>query len=57
MFTPPLVENIAKKNHSCFPIAVLLTTLICSRQITTNFICKLLPLFQNKTVVSILVWD
>ena len=26
-----LVENIAKKNRSCFPIAVPLTTLICSR--------------------------
>ena len=25
-----LVENMAKKNHSCFPIAVLLTTLICN---------------------------
>ena len=28
--THPLVENIAKKNRSHFPIAVLLTTLICS---------------------------
>jgi hypothetical protein len=26
-----LVENIAKKNRSCFPIAVLLTTLLCSQ--------------------------
>jgi hypothetical protein len=28
---PPLVENIAKKNRNRFSIAVLLTTLICSR--------------------------
>ena len=27
----PLVENIAKKNRIRFSIAVLLTTLICSR--------------------------
>ena len=30
------VENIAKKNRSRFPIAVLLTTLICSHKTTTN---------------------
>jgi hypothetical protein len=29
---PSLVENIAKKNHSHFPIAVLLTTLICRKE-------------------------
>ena len=26
----PLVENMVKKKHSRFPIAVVLTTLICS---------------------------
>ena len=25
-----LVDNMVKKNRSCFPIAVILTTLICS---------------------------
>ena len=25
-----LVENMAEKNRSCFPIAIILTTLICS---------------------------
>jgi hypothetical protein len=29
-FELTLVENMVKKNRSCFPIAVLLTTLICS---------------------------
>jgi hypothetical protein len=31
-----LVENIAKNNRNCFPIVVLLTTLICSRLTTAN---------------------
>ena len=33
----PLVENIAKKNHNHFSIAVLLTTSICSR--LNDYIC------------------
>ena len=32
-----LVENYAKKNHSHFPIAVHLITLICNCQRTTNY--------------------
>ena len=31
-----LVENMVKKNHIRFPIAVLLTTLICSHITTTK---------------------
>ena len=31
-----LVENMVKKNRSRFPIAVLLTTMLCSRYTTAN---------------------
>ena len=32
-----LVENIAKKNRNCFPIAVFLTTLIYNHYTTSDF--------------------
>jgi hypothetical protein len=39
--TPTLVENMVKKNRSHFPIAVLLTTLICSHYTTADLIFDL----------------
>jgi hypothetical protein len=40
-----LVENIAKKNHSRFPIAVLLITLICSHT------CVIVPCLCQHEVI------
>ena len=41
-----LVENMAEKNRNRFPIAVLLTTMVCSHYMTTKFYYLIMQL-QN----------